>query len=76
MAKCAMTGKRALKGNSVSHANNRTRKWQKPNIQKKKIWVPELNKSVCLSLSTRAIKTLNKIGLMEYARKNNIAKLD
>lgn len=72
MAKCAMTGKRALRGNKVSHANNKSIKWQLPNIQKKRIWVPELNKFIRLSLSSRAIKTLNKIGLIDYARIHKI----
>lgn len=34
MAKCAICGKGPSFGNNVSHANNRTRKVWKPNIQK------------------------------------------
>jgi large subunit ribosomal protein L28 len=68
MARCAITGKRALKANNVSHANNRTRKWQKPNIQNKKVWIPELSKYVRLPLSARSIKTLNRVGLLEFAK--------
>ncbi len=34
MAKCAICGKGPNFGNNVSHANNRTRKVWKPNIQK------------------------------------------
>ena len=32
------------------------------NLQKKRIYVPELKKSITLVLSTRAIKTINKNG--------------
>lgn len=32
------------------------------NLQKKKIYVPELGKSVTVTLSTRAIKTISKKG--------------
>lgn len=77
MAKCSLSGKRPLKGHSVSHANNRTRKWQYPNVQKKRIWVSELNKYVTLNISARALKTLNKIGLVQFAKKEglNIKKI-
>jgi large subunit ribosomal protein L28 len=72
MAKCVLTGKRRLKGHNVSHANNRTRKWQHPNVQSKRIWVEEMGRFVRLSLSTRAIRTITKTGLVEYARKKGI----
>lgn len=72
MAKCVLTGKRARKGHNVSHANNRTRKWQRPNIQSKRIWVEELGKFVRLSLSARAIRTISRVGLLEYARRKGI----
>ena len=32
------------------------------NLQKKRIFVPELNRSVTVTLSTQAIKTINKRG--------------
>ncbi len=37
-----------------------TRKY--PNLQKKKIFVPEMNKTITLLISTKAIKTINKRG--------------
>ena len=33
-----------------------------PNLQKKTIFVPELNKKITVVISTRAIKTINKNG--------------
>ncbi len=72
MATCTMTGKRGLRGNNVSHANNRTIKWQYPNVQSKRIWVEELGKFVRLNVSTRAIRTISKIGLVAFARKQGI----
>lgn len=69
MAKqCAITGKSSQVGGRYS---NRTRATQfNPcgnsrkfaNLQKKKIFVPELNKSFTLTLSTKAIKTIQKKG--------------
>lgn len=34
MAKCEICGKGPLFGNNVSHANNKTRKTWKPNVQR------------------------------------------
>ena len=50
----------------------KTRKWQHPNVQSKRIWVEELNRFVRLSLSTRAIRTITKVGLVAYARKKGL----
>jgi large subunit ribosomal protein L28 len=37
MASCTVCGKRRTIGNNVSHANNRTKKVIKPNLQKMRI---------------------------------------
>ncbi|HEY9584601.1 MAG TPA: bL28 family ribosomal protein [Candidatus Paceibacterota bacterium] len=40
-----------------------------PNLQKKKIYIPELKKFITLTLSTRAIKTINKKGAYAVLKK-------
>ncbi|MCK4541290.1 MAG: 50S ribosomal protein L28, partial [Spirochaetales bacterium] len=70
--RCSITGKSPLAGNNVSHAKNRTNRWQKPNIQQKRIFVPELSRHVKLKVSTRALRTINKIGLMPFLRKQGL----
>lgn len=40
-----------------------------PNLQKKKIFIPEMNKYITLTLSTRAIKTINKNGAYATLKK-------
>ncbi len=59
---CQLTGKRPLTGNLVSHANNRTKTRQYPNLKVKRVWIPEENRFVKLKLSTRALRTLKKKG--------------
>jgi len=69
MAKtCAITGKGSRMTGKYS---NRTRATQfnptgmtrkYPNLQKKRIYIPELKKTVILNISTRALKTINKNG--------------
>ena len=40
-----------------------------PNLQKKKIFIPEMNKYLTLTLSTKAIKTINKNGAYATLKK-------
>jgi len=64
MAKvCALTGKRPMSGNNVSHANNKTRRVFEPNLQWKRYWVPSEKRFIRLRLSTSAIKTITKRGI-------------
>ena len=67
---CDLTGKRRLVGNKVSHAKNRTKMTQKPNLQTKRVFDPETGKTIKLRLSTSAIRTLDKLGsLSAFKRK-------
>jgi large subunit ribosomal protein L28 len=67
---CDLTGKRRLVGNKVSHANNKTKMTQKPNLQTKRVFDPETGETIRLKLSTRAIRTLDKVGsLSKFLRK-------
>jgi large subunit ribosomal protein L28 len=47
----------------VSHANNRTRKWQLPNLRTKRVWDEEKGQWVRVRASARGIKTIMKVGL-------------
>jgi large subunit ribosomal protein L28 len=74
---CRLTGKKPLTGNHVSHANNRTKRRQLPNLVWKRIWVPELNRSVRLRLTTSALRTLTKKGgLMQFLRDEGLRLRD
>jgi len=76
MAKCKLSGKGPLSGNRDTFSKKKTRrKWQ-PNVQKRTIYVPELKRSVRVKASARAMKTVNRIGLMEYLRKNGLKLKD
>ncbi len=60
--KCQVTGKRALVGNNVSHSHNKTKRRFQPNLQTKKIWIPEEKRFVKVRLTTKALRTLDKQG--------------
>jgi large subunit ribosomal protein L28 len=70
MAKSDITGKRKLKAQNVSHSNIKTKRWQNVNIQTRRVWVPELKRFVTLNLTTRDMRTIDKIGVVEYARRH------
>ena len=44
------------------------------NLQKKRIFVPELNKTVTVTLSTRGLKTIQKNGAYKTLREAGIVK--
>ncbi|MEY4166413.1 MAG: 50S ribosomal protein L28 [Blastocatellia bacterium] len=61
--KCQVTGKRAMTGNNVSHANNKTKRRFEPNLQQHRFWVPSEGRFVRLRLTPRGIKTIDKLGI-------------
>jgi large subunit ribosomal protein L28 len=54
MARCIITGKRTRFGHSVSHANNKTKRTFKPNLQKVRVLIDGTPKKI--HVSTRALK--------------------
>ncbi len=74
--RCKLTGKGTASGNNVSHAMNHTRRVQKANLQYKRLFVPELDRFVRVRLSTRALRTVSKIGLMQFIRKQGLTLKD
>lgn len=69
MAKiCAITGKSSQVGGGYSNRTRATQfnpvgvKRRFANIQKKRIFVPEINKTLTLNVSARGIKTIQKKG--------------
>jgi len=66
--RCQVTGVSPVAGSSISHAHNKTKARFLPNLQKKRVWVQELNRFVTLKLSTSAIKTINKKGTAHIAK--------
>lgn len=76
MAKiCAITNKTSVMGGGYSNRTratkfNPTGKVRKNiNLQTKKIFVPELNKTVKIEVSTRGLKTIKKNGVFPTLRK-------
>ena len=67
---CELTGKRAMVGNNVSHAMNKTKRKFSVNLVKKRFYIPEEDRWVTLKISTAALKTINKNGILSFSKKN------
>ncbi|MFI7637376.1 50S ribosomal protein L28 [Nonomuraea sp. NPDC049400] len=62
-AHCQLTGAKPVFGNNVSHSHRRTRRRWNPNIQQRRYWLESEGRYVRLTLSARAIKTIDRIGI-------------
>lgn len=71
--KCEVTGVGPMSGNNVSHAHNKLRRRFLPNLQKKRIYIPEEDRWVTLKLTAKALKIMDKKGyhaMMKEMEKN------
>ena len=60
---CELTGKKAMVGNNVSHAMNRTKRKFNANLMSKRFYIPEEDKWITLKVSASALKNINKKGI-------------
>ncbi len=66
---CQITGKKVVTGNSVSHSNRKTRRTFAPNLQDRKYFLPEENRTVSLRVSAAGMRTISKIGIAEALKR-------
>ncbi len=81
MAKeCVITGKKSRVSGGYSNRTratqfNPTGKSRKyPNLQKKRIFVPEINKTVSITVSARGLKTIQKRGAYKTLKEAGVIK--
>jgi len=77
---CAVTKKGSIVGGGYSNRTratqfNPTGKVRKyPNLQKKKVFIPELNKSIKIEISARGMRTMKKRGTYATLLKAGLIK--
>lgn len=74
---CQITGKRAMVGNNVSHANNKTKRRFEINLLEKKFYLPETDENITLKISAHGLRIINKVGIeeaVERAKRNGFIK--
>jgi len=80
MKTCAVTKKGSIVGGGYSNRTRATKfnptgkKRKYPNLQKKKVFIPELNKSINIEISTRGLRTMKKRGTYATLLKAGLVK--
>jgi len=69
---CRLSGKKGLTGNRISHSQHKTKRVQQPNLIKKRLYIPEENRTITVKLSARALRTLNKKGIQQVLKEEGI----
>ena len=62
---CQITGKKVMGGNHVSHSNRKTKRRFYPNLNKRKIYLPEENRWITIKVSANGLRTISKNGLLK-----------
>ena len=68
--KCELTGKSPLKGHTVSHANNKSKRKFFPNLRNVTFKSDVLRRNVRLSVSNSALRTVDYKGGLDFYLKN------
>ncbi len=75
--RCMITGKSAMSGNNVSHAQNKTKRRFLPNIQDTSLYSEALKRWVKVRVSTNGLRTVeHKGGFDSYLKSTAKTKLD
>ncbi len=67
-----ITGTKPLFGQTRSKAFNTTKRQFKPNLQNKRIYVPSLDRWIRVKVTAGELRTIDKIGLLEFLKRQNI----
>ena len=60
---CQITGKKAMRGNNVSHSNLKTKRTFDVNLRNKRFYDESTKQWITLRVSAKGIKTITKKGL-------------
>ena len=74
--RCRVTGKGVLSGHTVSHANNKTKRKFRPNLQIASLFSDTLGAIIRLRISTNGLRTIeHNGGIDSYLRDTRVAHL-
>lgn len=73
MSRRNISAKKPMFGNARSFSMRASRRQFKPNMQNKRIYVPESDEFVRVKVSVDELKTIDKIGLMAFLKRRNIS---
>lgn len=61
-----------MRARHVSHSNIKTPRWQNVNVQRRRLWVPELKRFVTLKVTTSELRTIDKVGVLAFAKRHGV----
>lgn len=70
---CQVTGKKPITGHKVSFSNKKALRRFLPNLQTKRFFLVEEDRWVTMKVSSDAIRTINKNGLMSVVKEMRAA---
>ncbi|MBO9339373.1 MAG: 50S ribosomal protein L28 [Chloroflexus sp.] len=73
---CDLTGRAPSFGHNVSFSKRRTKRRWLPNVQERRIWVPEEQRFVRLKLSAAALREIERKGLLKALRDRGLTLRD
>ena len=71
---CQVTGKKPMVGNTVSHANNKTKRRFLPNLQQRRLWVESEQRYVRLRVTAAGLRKIDKLGVEAVLAEINATK--
>lgn len=74
--RCDISGQGNQVGNRVSHAKNRRKHVFRANLQARRVYVPGESRFVKIKVSTRVIRTIDKLGLLGALKKHGLSLKD
>ena len=74
--KCKISGVSRQSGHRVSHANNKRKHVFRANLQTRRVYLSDEKRFVRIKVSTRIIRTIDKLGLNETLRKYKLTVAD
>lgn len=66
---CQLTGTKAMTGNNVSFSQRKTKRKFQPNLVKKKFYLASEDKWIQLTITTSALRSVNKLGIEAMIKK-------
>ena len=66
---CQVTGRKPVTGHKISFSNKKAKRRFLPNLQTKRFFLAEEDRWVTLKLTTDAIRTINKNGLLTVVKR-------
>lgn len=74
--RCKISGVGRQTGHRISHAKNKSKHVFRANLQEKRVWAPELKKYIRVRVTTRILRTIDRLGLTDTLKRYQLSLSD